>query len=600
LGVTINFKSFLLLVSVIILATFNACRKTPAEDVGIPVEELIKGLDPSKLSDLILLKSKDTLYKPEGIYDVRFNDTLKKFYIERVGRPVWLGFLKDSMVRVHLKEVLFSTELHGLQSKFYNSELILKSLRKFDRIKIVNSDKEYQFLSDLDFLISMSVISVYKDLALGRIDPHKFYKPFFEMPLTKANGFDLFSVLRHPRSFHDSISFKSPNTIRYHKLQILYKNYSEYLKKIKILEIDTSESILSEFNQKVITQRLEIIWLSQSDSIKEVKRKLIANRDEYINKTRLLFSLPLGKVDSVFIQTVCGAISDIVDNFLVSMERERWFSRPDTGRYVYVNLTESLLTMQNDSTKTMRVCVGKSKVANYDEKYKEYLKTKNARAKPINTETPVIGSLIREVILNPTWTVPNSIIGKEMYHQIVSNPNYLTRKGFEVVLDGKVVSPNSISWKKYKPYGVPVKIRQKAGPTNSLGILKFNFPNGHNIYMHDTPEKGKFSQTNRAVSHGCVRLQYPLQMAEFLLSMQGDSSLVDNFRLKMGLQPYDSLRQIKDSLLKPIKTTEIIKLKNRIPVYLDYKTIVFENDGNIRFVKDIYRKNKAVAKKLKE
>jgi murein L,D-transpeptidase YcbB/YkuD len=256
--------------------------------------------------------------------------------------------------------------------------------------------------------------------------------------------------------------------------------------------------------------------------------------------------------------------------------------------------------MQNDSTKTMRVCVGKSKVANYDEKYKEYLKTKNARAKPINTETPVIGSLIREVILNPTWTVPNSIIGKEMYHQIVSNPNYLTRKGFEVVLDGKVVSPNSISWKKYKPYGVPVKIRQKAGPTNSLGILKFNFPNGHNIYMHDTPEKGKFSQTNRAVSHGCVRLQYPLQMAEFLLNMQGDSSLVDNFRLKMGLQPYDSLRQIKDSLLKPIKTTEIIKLKNRIPVYLDYKTIVFENDGNIRFVKDIYRKNKAVAKKLKE
>ena len=168
------------------------------------------------------------------------------------------------------------------------------------------------------------------------------------------------------------------------------------------------------------------------------------------------------------------------------------------------------------------------------------------------------------------------------------------------MLDGKVVSPASINWKKYKPYEVPVKIRQKAGDANSLGKLKFSFPNGHNIYMHDTPEKGKFSQTNRSVSHGCVRLNYPVEMAEFLLRLQGDSSLVDNFRLKMGLQPYDSTLQIEDSLLKPIKTTESIRLKNTVPVYIDYRTVVFNNDGSIRFLKDIYRKNKAVAKKLKE
>ena len=118
--------------------------------------------------------------------------------------------------------------------------------------------------------------------------------------------------------------------------------------------------------------------------------------------------------------------------------------------------------------------------------------------------------------------------------------------------------------------------------------------------MHDTPEKGKFNLTNRAISHGCVRLNRPVEMAEFLLSMQGDSSLVDKFRLKMGLQPYDTALQIEDSLLKPIKNTEIIKLKNTIPVYLDYRTIVFDRNGNISFVKDIYRKNAAVAKKLKE
>ncbi len=601
MNLKITLKLPLLFLSGLFLGiTFNSCKDESAEDKGIPVEQLIPGLDPVKLSKLILLKAKDSLYKPKGIYDTRFGDTLKKFYIERDGKPVWLSFLKDSMVRVYLKETLYCTEEHGLNSKFYNGDLIMMRLQKFDSMKLIESDKDYNFLSDLDYLISMSVISIYKDLALGRIDPHKFYKPFFEMPLTRARSFNIFSVLQHPRSFQDSIMFKQPWSVNYHTLQLIYKNYKTYLKNNTILDIDTSQEILSDHNNKVIDQRLEIIWLSQSDSAKSLKRQLSSDRKKFIKKTRTLFGLPPGDIDSVFIDAVCGPVSDIVNNALVSMERERWFSKPDTGIYVYANLNEFIVYMYNDSLKQMKVCVGKSKAANYNEKYSDYLKTKNARAKPINSETPVIGSIIREVVINPTWTVPNSIIGKEMYHQIVSNPSYLTRKGYEVVQDGKVVSPSSINWKKYSPYGVTVKIRQKAGPGNSLGRLKFNFPNGHNIYMHDTPEKGKFNLTNRAISHGCVRLNRPVEMAEFLLGLQGDSSLIDNFRLKMGLQPYDTALQIEDSLLKPIKNTEIIKLKNTVPVYLDYRTIVFDRNGNIRFVKDIYRKNEAVAKKLKE
>ncbi|MFM9945588.1 MAG: L,D-transpeptidase family protein [Bacteroidia bacterium] len=600
MSLKINFNIYILLVSGFSLVTFNSCKEKPVEDIGIPVEELIKGLNPEKLSDLILQKSKDTLYKPKGIYDSRFGDTLKKFYIERDGKPVWLSFLKDSIVRRHLKEVLLSTEEHGLQAKFYNGQLIMKHLVTFDSMKIIKSDKEYHFLSDLDYLISMSIISIYKDLAIGRIDPHKFYKPFFEMQLTRAQSFNIFGVLQRPRFFQDSITLKRPWSVRYHQLQVLYKKYNDYLKNNKILDFDTAQSVSSDHNIKVVDQRMEIIWLSQTDSVKQTKLHMFANRDKYIKKTRTLFGLPPGDIDSVFIETICGSVYDIVDNALVSMERERWFSKPDTGIYVYANLTEFMVYLHSDSLKQMRVCVGKSKALNYDERYRDYLKTKNARAKPINSETPVIGSRIREVVINPTWTVPNSIIGKEMYHQIVANPNYLTRKGYEVVKDGKVVPPGSINWKKFKPYGVTVKIRQKAGDGNSLGKLKFNFPNGHNIYMHDTPEKGKFNQTNRAVSHGCVRLNKPLEMAEFLLKLQGDSSLVDKFRIKMGLQPYDTALQMADSLLKPIKNTENIKLKNTVAVYIDYKTIALQKDGSFIFYRDIYRKYKAGAKKLKE
>ncbi len=593
--------TFLFLFAIgILLFTIDSCTKKPKEDIGTPVEDILEGLDPEKLADLMLLKAADSSYKPNGIFDARFNDTLKAFYIQRNGMPIWLPFLKDSMVRIHIHETLLGTIDHGLHPKFYNGALIATYLQKFDSMKSVNSDMDYNFLTDLDYIISMSILSVYKDLALGRIDPYSFYKPFFELNLTRAKSFNLFSVLTHQRSFQDSISLKSPSSIYYHKLQLLYKNYSEFVKKNTILFYDTAQNLGSIHNQNVVNQRLEMIWSAQADSTKGLRAKIMAEREHYINKTRLMFSLPAGKIDSVFITTVCGPATELIDNAMVSLERERWFSKPDTGNYVYVNLIDFLAELKNDSVANMRVCVGKSKLETYDEKYRAYLISKNARAKPINSETPVIGSLIKEIVINPTWTVPNSIIGKEMYHQIINNPNYLTRKGFEVVNEGKVVSPSSINWKKFKPYGVTVKIRQKAGPNNSLGILKFNFPNGHNIYMHDTPEKSKFNQKNRAVSHGCIRLNNPVAMAEFILGLQGDSSIVDNFRLKMGLQPYDSALQIEDSLLKPIKETQIIRLKRAIPVYIDYRTIVFEQDAGLRFAKDIYRKNKSIAKRLNQ
>jgi murein L,D-transpeptidase YcbB/YkuD len=600
LGFKFKFNFFTILVTVFLLVPFNACKNKSPHDTGIPVEELISDLNPTKLAKLLLEKMKDSLYKPKGIYDARFSDTLKKFYIEREGLPVWLGFLKDSLLRSDLREMLFMPEEHGLQSKFYNGKLIFKYLQKFDSLKAITSDADYDLLTDLDYLLSMSVIGVYKDLALGRVDPFKFYKPFFEMQLTRSQSFHIFGVLQHPRHFKDSIILKMPWSIKYHKLQMLYKTYGNYLKTNTILYYDTSLTPQTEHNTKVINQRLEVLWLTETDSLLLLRQKIRTNTAAYIAKTRQLYGLNSGGIDSAFITNVCGPITDITDNVLVSLERERWFSIPDTGNYVYVNLIEYMATLHSDSIKYMRVCVGKAKPLNYEERYKEYLITKNARAKPINSETPMIGSLIREIVINPTWTVPNSIIGKEMYHQIVANPNYLTRKGYEVVQDGKVVSPHSINWRKFKPYGVTVKIRQKAGENNSLGKLKFNFPNGHNIYMHDTPEKGKFGQSNRAVSHGCVRLNHPVEMAEFLLGLQGDSLIIDKFRLKMGLQPYDTALQVEDSLLKPIKNTESIRLKNKVPVYIDYKTISFSDNGSIVFLKDIYRKNKALAKKLKQ
>jgi len=578
------------------LICISSCKNKSTQAVGEPIEIIFPGLDPSKLTKLLILKVSDSTYKPEGIYDDRFEDTLKKFYMAREGNPVWLNFLRDSAFRIHLIQMLSESESHGLNPMFYNGVKIGKMFKEFESLKEIKSDYDYQFLTDLDYILSMSVISIYKDLALGRIDPHRFYKPLYDIPLTRGPSFRLFAVLHNPLKFQDSIAIRMPNSRRYRTLQVMHARYSDYINKNNILDYDTSQNLNSDFNKGVISQRLEMLWSAINPS-KNID--LNANLETYINKTRQLYKLPQGGIDSIFINRICVPSENVLDEILVSLERERWFSVPDTGALVIVNLNEFTVYMQGDSVKAMKVCVGKTKALNYSERMKEYLKTKNYRTKPIDTETPQIGSKISEIIINPTWTVPNSIIGKEMYAQIINNPSYLSRKGFEVLSNGKVVSPSSINWKQYKPYAVPVKIRQKAGTSNSLGLLKFNFPNRHNIYMHDTPEKGKFSQNNRAVSHGCIRLNNPPEMAEFLLSLQDDRSLVDKFRLKIGLQPYDSTLQIADSLLKRTKVTETIRLKRSIPVYLDYRTIIIERNGEIRFAKDVYRKNEALAKKLK-
>jgi hypothetical protein len=126
-------------------------------------------------------------------------------------------------------------------------------------------------------------------------------------------------------------------------------------------------------------------------------------------------------------------------------------------------------------------------------------------------------SNIDYVILNPTWTVPSSIVGREMYNLIVKNPNYLTKNNYQVLKNGEVINPNSINWRKYSPGNIPFTIRQNAGDDNSLGKIKFTFKNPFDVYLHDTPLKNKFKLNNRAVSHGCVRVQSPVDLTGFVL-----------------------------------------------------------------------------------
>lgn len=259
-------------------------------------------------------------------------------------------------------------------------------------------------------------------------------------------------------------------------------------------------------------------------------------------------------------------------------------------------------TLKKDSVNTLLVCVGQGKERYYDEKQKKYVVSKHYLDKPMNHETPQIYSNIDWVILNPTWTVPSSIVGREMYNHIIRDPGYLIRNNYQVLKDGKVINPYSIRWRQYKPGNIPYTIRQNAGDDNSLGKVKFTFRNPFDVYMHDTPLKNKFKLSNRAVSHGCVRVQTPEALTAFVLQ-QNSKVVADDVFEMMGLEPRDTARarlwrEDTTSYKKVVKITHPVRVEHKMTVFFDYRTIVFNPDGSVRFIFDVYDKNRLIAEAM--
>jgi L,D-transpeptidase YcbB len=159
------------------------------------------------------------------------------------------------------------------------------------------------------------------------------------------------------------------------------------------------------------------------------------------------------------------------------------------------------------------------------------------------------------------------------------NQNYLSRNNMEVVSGGKVINDSGINWHKYSK-NIPFKIRQKPGDENSLGKIKFIFPNSFNIYLHDTPSKELFSQSKRNFSHGCIRVENPKKLALYLLR---SNNIWNQKRL--------------DKALKTNREIEI-KIEPRIPVYIVYFTAWVDVNGNLNFRNDIYDLDNELAKEI--
>jgi murein L,D-transpeptidase YcbB/YkuD len=261
-----------------------------------------------------------------------------------------------------------------------------------------------------------------------------------------------------------------------------------------------------------------------------------------------------GRLDEKMLHQLNMPLNFRVQQLEDALERWRWLPADFSPLPVAVNIPEFVL----------RVFSGDHRIA---------LRMNVVVGKAVRHETPVFGKDMKYIIFRPYWNVPFSITRAEIIPAVQKDSSYLARKDFEITdQSGRIVSSGAVSADVLAQLrSGKLLVRQKPGPENSLGLVKFMFPNEHNVYLHSTPATQLFSQSRRDFSHGCIRVEKPEELAEWLLRDQPKWT-VETVRAAMQSGP----------------DNQQVNLSRSIPVVIIYLTAVVEEDGEVYFFDDIY------------
>jgi murein L,D-transpeptidase YcbB/YkuD len=270
---------------------------------------------------------------------------------------------------------------------------------------------------------------------------------------------------------------------------------------------------------------------------------------------------PDGVAGNSTIKAMNITMAERINQIRVNLERTRWVIHDMPNSSLIVDIAGFMVQYYHDN--------------------KMIWKSKVMVGKPFH-QTPVFRSAITYIVLNPTWTPTPDIVKNESVPSIVKDPDFLAKQRMRVFdSSGTEIDPHAIPWKQYQGRVLPYTLRQDPGVDNSLGLIKFLFPNPYHVYMHDTPSKSLFGRSQRAFSHGCIRVQNPLELGRLILTNDtGNPTTVEKM----------------DQILATGKTATVI-LKQPLPVYLMYLTTSVQ-DGKVMFKPDLYDRDEAVVTAL--
>jgi L,D-transpeptidase YcbB len=425
------------------------------------------------------------------------------------------------------------------------------------RIQKLNNDKSADTISAFDVAMTVNVMRYISDLRIGRVNPSHFNfdinvqdKKYDLAEFVSDNAVDATDV-------PGLIAKAEPDSEQYRKSEAALAHYLELAKQqeqagaepLPMVEKAVSEGgsypgaaglltrLQLEGDMKGGSPKTNVFDAELSDGVQNYQERHGIEAD--------------GKLTPQTVKSLNVPMSERVLQLQNSLERWRWLPDPYVNPRLMVNLPEFILRGFSADRKLdfrMKVVVGKVMGQH---------------------QTPVFTHMMKYLVFRPYWNVPVDIARKELVPHMAANQGYLASKNFEVT-DSKGNVLTSYSAKQVGQGGVMV--REKPGPKNSLGLVKFIFPNQYDIYLHSTPAVSLFDRSRRDFSHGCIRVQKPADLAAWVLATQGGDSDLAKVQAAMNSGP----------------DNRTVSLKTPLPIVIFYATAWVEEDGDVHFFDDIY------------
>lgn len=436
--------------------------------------------------------------------------------------------------------IIQHAELYGLFPTDYHADE-LKKLS--DQLKL--TPKNIAHWSNADMLMSDAFISFAHDLRIGRI-PRDSVTLQSDSILSIDFYLDLFAkaVDSSPVKILEKLEPQHPG---YQALKKAVPAFLKNMNREKITYIQFPKKDSLTFVRHLQQRLFEKGFIAFNDRMADSAELTTA-----VRKGQQNFGLTVdGKPGAQFIKRINDSDWERFRRIALNLDRYKQLGDSMPTAYIWVNLPAYKMELYDSGRVVLesKVIVGQPK-----------------------TRTPVLNSKVTNMITYPQWTVPYSIIFKEMLPKIRKDIGYLKKENLMVVdRYDSVIDPYTIDWTKLGKNNFPYLLRQRQGDDNSLGVIKFNFANKFSVYMHDTNARSLFSRSNRALSHGCVRVQEWDSLSRYMLARDSANIPVDTLTSYLA-------RQEKRR----------VSLKKKLPVYFRYFTAYSGENGEIKFWEDIY------------
>jgi len=536
---------------------------------GLPSHGISQAISPDEIQEYLRSRIEASGIPPTitvGEEQIYASVALPLFYEKRAYNLAWSDENGPTPLADSLVLAIANANKEGLKPRNYHLEKIrpvLNLIRKNIGKGIPNPRR----LVDLDLLLTDAFLIYGSHLLKGQVDPVTIDSEWF----TDLKQLDMTEVLEkalRDNTIMATLLGLSPPQSGYGRLKVALARYREIAGDggwqeipagLRMTPGDSTERI------GLLRERLLLTGdLTREDSADE--NYFSRNLESAVKSFQKRHGLDAdGVVGKKTLEALNLPVQNRINTIIINLERWRWLPQDLGSRNIQVNIANfEMDVFENDSSiLDMRVIVGRT--------YRR---------------TPVFSDNMTYLVLCPHWNVPDNIAVKDVLADVKKDPEYLTRLGFKVLqgwgADMKIVDPATVNWEEVEVKKFNYRFRQDPGPLNALGQIKFMFPNRFNVYLHDTPTRGLFAKTARDFSSGCIRIEKPIDLAEYLLKK-------------------DSL-WTRDAIIKNINKNieQTVKLPDPIAVHILYWTAWVSPDGTVNFRNDIYARDNALLEALRE